>query len=64
MSMSACLLEFVVLNEECILTKVINVFVVFQVTLNMLNASESEVDVDGLENDVKLDFETNDEEDT
>lgn len=34
----------------------------FQVTLNMLNASESEVDVEGLTHDVKLEFETAGEE--
>ncbi|XP_026316710.1 chromatin complexes subunit BAP18-like isoform X2 [Hyposmocoma kahamanoa] len=33
-----------------------------QVTLNMLNASENEVDVEGLSNDVKLEFEANTEE--
>ncbi|XP_072936658.1 uncharacterized protein [Epargyreus clarus] len=33
-----------------------------QVTLNMLNAPESEMDVDGLGNDVKLEFETSTEE--
>lgn len=33
-----------------------------QVTLNMLNAPENEVDVDGLGEDVKLEFETNNEE--
>ena len=33
-----------------------------QVTLNMLNASENEVDVDGLNDDVKLEFESSNEE--
>ncbi|CAG4942614.1 unnamed protein product [Colias eurytheme] len=33
-----------------------------QVTLNMLNASETEVDVEGLSNDVKLEFEAGGEE--
>lgn len=33
-----------------------------QVTLNMLNASENEVDVDGLHDDVKLEFESTNEE--
>ncbi|KAG6443190.1 chromatin complexes subunit BAP18 isoform X2 [Manduca sexta] len=33
-----------------------------QVTLNMLNASENEVDVEGLTNDVKLEFEAGSEE--
>ncbi|XP_045509621.1 chromatin complexes subunit BAP18-like isoform X6 [Colias croceus] len=33
-----------------------------QVTLNMLNASETEVDVEGLSNDVKLEFEAGSEE--
>ncbi|XP_026316702.1 chromatin complexes subunit BAP18-like isoform X1 [Hyposmocoma kahamanoa] len=33
-----------------------------EVTLNMLNASENEVDVEGLSNDVKLEFEANTEE--
>lgn len=33
-----------------------------QVTLNMLNASENEVDVDGLNDDVKLEFESTNEE--
>ncbi|CAG9098762.1 unnamed protein product [Plutella xylostella] len=33
-----------------------------QVTLNMLNASESEMDVEGIRNDVKLEFETSNEE--
>lgn len=33
-----------------------------QVTLNMLNASENEVDVDGLSGDVKLEFEGSNEE--
>ncbi|CAH4038658.1 unnamed protein product [Pieris brassicae] len=33
-----------------------------QVTLNMLNASENEVDVEGLNNDVKLEFEAGNEE--
>lgn len=33
-----------------------------QVTLNMLNASENEVDVEGLSGDVKLEFEANNEE--
>ncbi|CAK1554714.1 unnamed protein product [Leptosia nina] len=33
-----------------------------QVTLNMLNASENEVDVEGLSNDVKLEFEAGNEE--
>ncbi|XP_072931313.1 BPTF-associated chromatin complex component 1-like isoform X2 [Epargyreus clarus] len=33
-----------------------------QVTLNMLNATENEVDVEGLTNDVKLEFETSSEE--
>lgn len=34
----------------------------FQVTLNMLNAPESEVDVEGLSGDVKLEFEGGNEE--
>ncbi|XP_050360705.1 chromatin complexes subunit BAP18-like isoform X3 [Nymphalis io] len=33
-----------------------------QVTLNMLNASENEVDVEGLTGDVKLEFEASNEE--
>ncbi|XP_041986949.1 chromatin complexes subunit BAP18-like isoform X5 [Aricia agestis] len=33
-----------------------------QVTLNMLNASENEVDVEGLTNDVKLEFETSNDD--
>ncbi|XP_061382045.1 chromatin complexes subunit BAP18-like isoform X3 [Danaus plexippus] len=33
-----------------------------QVTLNMLNASENEVDVEGLNNDVKLEFEAGNDE--
>ncbi|XP_072931316.1 BPTF-associated chromatin complex component 1-like isoform X3 [Epargyreus clarus] len=33
-----------------------------QVTLNMLNATENEVDVEGLTNDVKLEFDTSSEE--
>ncbi|XP_075990958.1 BPTF-associated chromatin complex component 1-like isoform X2 [Anticarsia gemmatalis] len=33
-----------------------------QVTLNMLNASENEVDVEGLSGDVKLEFESTNEE--
>ncbi|XP_022125404.1 chromatin complexes subunit BAP18 isoform X4 [Pieris rapae] len=33
-----------------------------QVTLNMLNAPENEVDVEGLNNDVKLEFEAGNEE--
>ncbi|XP_031767520.1 chromatin complexes subunit BAP18-like isoform X3 [Galleria mellonella] len=33
-----------------------------QVTLNMLNASENEVDVEGLSGDVKLEFEAGNEE--
>ncbi|KAJ0181870.1 hypothetical protein K1T71_002592 [Dendrolimus kikuchii] len=33
-----------------------------QVTLNMLNAQESEMDVDNLGNDVKLEFESSTEE--
>ncbi|XP_030040267.1 chromatin complexes subunit BAP18 isoform X1 [Manduca sexta] len=33
-----------------------------EVTLNMLNASENEVDVEGLTNDVKLEFEAGSEE--
>ncbi|XP_038216113.1 chromatin complexes subunit BAP18-like isoform X3 [Zerene cesonia] len=33
-----------------------------EVTLNMLNASETEVDVEGLSNDVKLEFEAGSEE--
>ncbi|XP_072931315.1 BPTF-associated chromatin complex component 1-like isoform X2 [Epargyreus clarus] len=33
-----------------------------EVTLNMLNATENEVDVEGLTNDVKLEFDTSSEE--
>lgn len=33
-----------------------------EVTLNMLNASESEVDVEGLHEEVKLEFDTANEE--
>lgn len=33
-----------------------------EVTLNMLNAAESEVDVEGLHEEVKLEFDTADEE--
>nr|XP_032526370.1 chromatin complexes subunit BAP18-like isoform X3 [Danaus plexippus plexippus] len=33
-----------------------------EVTLNMLNASENEVDVEGLNNDVKLEFEAGNDE--
>ncbi|XP_041986946.1 chromatin complexes subunit BAP18-like isoform X2 [Aricia agestis] len=33
-----------------------------EVTLNMLNASENEVDVEGLTNDVKLEFETSNDD--
>lgn len=33
-----------------------------QVTLNMLNAQETEVDVDALDNEVKLEFESSTEE--
>lgn len=33
-----------------------------QVTLNMLNASENEVDVEGLSGDVKLEFETSNDD--
>ncbi|XP_041986948.1 chromatin complexes subunit BAP18-like isoform X4 [Aricia agestis] len=33
-----------------------------KVTLNMLNASENEVDVEGLTNDVKLEFETSNDD--
>ncbi|KAL4708070.1 hypothetical protein ACJJTC_009849 [Scirpophaga incertulas] len=33
-----------------------------QVTLNMLNAQEPEMDVEGINNDMKLEFETSNEE--
>lgn len=33
-----------------------------QVTLNMLNAQESEMDVEGLNNEMKLEFESSTEE--
>lgn len=37
-------------------------FYLFQVTLNMLNAQESEMDGEGLNNQVKLEFESSTEE--
>lgn len=40
----------------------IQLFVNFQVTLNMLNAQESEMDVDNLGSNVKLEFESSTEE--
>lgn len=40
----------------------ITLFYFAQVTLNMLNASENEVDVEGLTGDVKLEFEASNEE--